>query len=97
MRTLLIAMLVLMGIALTGPSAVTAAPVNGGAVNATIIDNVQPAACWQKCNKWGKCWTSCSGGPALVVPQLIVPAPIVRPGCGWGFRWSRRWQRCVPI
>jgi hypothetical protein len=30
------------------------------------------------------------------VPPPRVVAPVV-PACPWGFRWSNRWSRCVPI
>jgi hypothetical protein len=92
---MIVALLVALGIGLAGMTGASANPASGAGVNATLFDKgslVEQVACWKKCNKW-KCWTTCSGGPALIVPQVVLPVPTV---CPPGYHWSRRWQRCRP-
>lgn len=97
MRRILIATLIALGLGLSGMPTASAAPISGSAINATIIKEsgmVQDVACWRQCNRWGRCWTRCNGGPVIINPVV----PLVS-GCAFGShrvcnRWGRCWRVC---
>jgi len=97
MRTILIAMLMIVGISLATTHDASAAVANGGAsiANAlTQFDTTQaePVACRRVCD-WRGCRTRCWGGPAYIVAPPVVVAPACRSVrvCDWrGCFWRRR-------
>lgn len=103
MKSLLAAMILALGGALLVPQAASAAPANGAAI-ANALDAtsaLDTVACRRVCD-WRGCWTSCTRprapiyiAPApIVVPPVIVPAPVCRSVrvCNWRRCWWTR--RC---
>lgn len=100
MRSVLIALLMVVGLSLAATQGASAAPASGApianALEQTGKSLAEPVACRRVCN-WRGCWTKCSG-PRVVVPGAVIVAPrVVGPVCrsvrvcDWrGCFWRRR-------
>jgi hypothetical protein len=93
MKTILIAISLILGASLIASHAASAAPANGSPIAKalTILDNTkaEPVACHRVCT-WRGCWTRCSG-PALVAPLVVAPACHSVRICDWrGCFWRQR-------
>jgi len=89
MRKVLLAMLIIFGIGLVTSSNLSAAPINGSAINsatqATMLDKVHCVPGWPHHRRgWDGCYR-----PGFVVPPVVV-APVCRSvrvcdfrGCWW--------------
>ena len=94
MRTMLMAMLVVLGIGLLGTSGTSAAPANGAAIgaiaNATMVEPVHCRPGWPHHRRG---WDGCVRGPAYIAPVVPFVAPRCRSVrvCGpYGCRWTQR-------
>jgi hypothetical protein len=98
MRSVLIALLMVVGLSLAATQGASAAPASGApianALEQTGKSLAEPVACRRVCN-WRGCWTKCSGpryvAPVVVVPRVVGPVCRSVRVCDWrGCFWRRR-------